>query len=360
MHGVARHHSAFEREQDTRGKHRIEKTIGVAGKQETFDAAITRVKREFTGDVIRSEWRAAGKVFLDPKVLPGLPLKDFLRFLHPAAREIFALGDDADADHVVVQRNVPEPAFFRNERHRGRAGVNALVALGALVVSPDGHLVQFRVADAPVVSHSGEGFATGTIECDGRAVFGDPTVFVLSADTRDAFAFFHQLLDASFLFNRRALFAGIVEQHRWMTADEFNETYALCHFLPGPNVVNLSVVFGSRFRGIPGSIAAFAGLLGPPVVIMTILAALYARYGEIDALRRILAGVSCAAVGLLLSAVFRMMMPLVKRRDLVALVLLAAVFVAIGLLRLPLAAVLLVAIPLSIAITFAMRRRVPA
>ncbi len=153
---------------------------------------------------------------------------------------------------------------------------------------------------------------------------------------------------------------GIVDQHRWMTADEFNETYALCHFLPGPNVVNLSVVFGSRFRGIPGSVAAFAGLLGPPVVIMTALAALYARYGEIDALRRILAGVSCAAVGLLLSAVFRMMMPLVKRRDLVALVLLATVFVAIGLLRLPLPAVLLVAIPLSIALSFALRRRVPA
>src|SRR6266478_7966131 len=112
--------------------------------------------------------------------------------------------------------------------------------------------------------------------------------------------------------------------------------------------------------GIPGSVAAFAGLLGPPVVIMTALAALYARYGEIDALRRILAGVSCAAVGLLLSAVFRMTMPLVKRRDLVGLVLLAAVFVAIGLLRLPLPAVLLVAIPLSIALSFAMRRRVPA
>src|SRR5229473_45935 len=153
---------------------------------------------------------------------------------------------------------------------------------------------------------------------------------------------------------------AIVDQHRWMTADEFNETYALCHFLPGPNVVNLSVVFGSRFRGIPGGIAAFAGLLGPPMLIVTILAALYAHFGEIDALRRILAGVSCAAVGLLLSAVFRMMMPLIKRRDLVGLALLAAVFVAIGLLRLPLPAVLLVAIPLSIAITFAMRRRIAA
>jgi chromate transporter len=151
---------------------------------------------------------------------------------------------------------------------------------------------------------------------------------------------------------------GIVDRHRWMTAEEFNEAYALCHFLPGPNVVNLSVVFGSRFRGIAGGIAAFAGLLGPPIVIVTILAALYVRFGEVDALRRILAGVSCAAVGLLISAVFRMMMPLIKRRDLVGLVVLVAVFIAIGLLRLPLQAVLLVAIPLSLAITFARRRRV--
>src|SRR6202051_2887326 len=149
---------------------------------------------------------------------------------------------------------------------------------------------------------------------------------------------------------------GIVDEHRWMTAEEFNETFALCHFLPGPNIVNLSVVFGSRFRGVPGSIAAFAGLVGPPVVIVTILALLYGRYVEIYSLRRILAGASCAAVGLLISVVFRMMMPLIKKRDVVGVTVMAAVFTAIGVLRLPLPAVLLVAIPLSIAITLAMRR----
>jgi chromate transporter len=153
---------------------------------------------------------------------------------------------------------------------------------------------------------------------------------------------------------------GIVDQHRWMTAEEFNETFALCHFLPGPNIVNLSVVFGSRFRGVAGGIAAFAGLVGPPMVIATILAALYARYGEIDALRRILAGVSCAAVGLLMAVVFKMMMPLIKKRDAIGLVILLAVFLAIGLVRLPLQAVLLVAIPLSLGITTFMRRRVNA
>ena len=150
---------------------------------------------------------------------------------------------------------------------------------------------------------------------------------------------------------------GIVDQHRWMTAEEFNETFALCHFLPGPNIVNLSVVFGSRFRGVAGGIAAFTGLVGPPAVIAIILAALYARYGEIDALRRILAGVSCAAVGLLIAVVFKMMMPLVKKREVAGLMILVAVFVAIGVLRLPLQMVLLVAIPLSLGITVFVQRR---
>src|SRR3978361_519977 len=66
---------------------------------------------------------------------------------------------------------------------------------------------------------------------------------------------------------------GIVDRHRWMTAEEFNEAYALCHFLPGPNVVNLSVVFGSRFRGIPGGIAAFTGRVGSPMARVTVLTA---------------------------------------------------------------------------------------
>ncbi len=150
---------------------------------------------------------------------------------------------------------------------------------------------------------------------------------------------------------------GIVEQHRWMTAQEFNETFALCHFLPGPNIVNLSMVFGARLRGLAGGIAAFAGLLAPPTLIMTVLAVLYAHFGELAVLRRILAGVSCAAVGLLIAVVFRMMMPLIERRDLVGMILLVTVFVAIGLMRLPLQVVLMVAIPVSIAIAFAMQRR---
>lgn len=153
---------------------------------------------------------------------------------------------------------------------------------------------------------------------------------------------------------------AIVDRHRWMTADEFNETFALCHFLPGPNIVNLSMVFGSRLRGIAGGIAAFTGLLLPPTLIMTVLAIIYARFGDVEVLRRVLAGISCAAVGLLIAVVFRMMTPLLKRMDVVVLILMIGVFTAIGVFRWPLQAVLLVAIPLSIGVTYLMRRKVAA
>ena len=158
------------------------------------------------------------------------------------------------------------------------------------------------------------------------------------------------------VFARRA----IVEQHRWMTADEFNETFALCHFLPGPNIVNLSMVFGSRLRGIAGGVAAFAGLLLPPTLIMTALGIFYARFGDLDVLRRSLAGISSAAVGLLIAVVFRMMTPLLKRMDPLALILMLGVCPAIGVLRLPLPTVLLVAIPVSVAATYFLWRKAAA
>ena len=57
-----------------------------------------------------------------------------------------------------------------------------------------------------------------------------------------------------------------VERKRWMTAEEFNDVYALCQFLPGPNVVNLTAVFGSRMRGPSGAVAAWSGISDPAVL----------------------------------------------------------------------------------------------
>ena len=50
----------------------------------------------------------------------------------------------------------------------------------------------------------------------------------------------------------------IVEQRRWLTAAEFTDLLGLCQFLPGGNVINLSVALGMRFRGLRGALAAYS------------------------------------------------------------------------------------------------------
>jgi chromate transporter len=141
----------------------------------------------------------------------------------------------------------------------------------------------------------------------------------------------------------------IVERKRWMTAQEFNETFSLSQFLPGPNIVNFSVVFGSRFGGAAGAAAALTGLLGPPFVIVTVMAILYSFYGDVAAVSRILAGISSAAVGLLISTVVKMGMPVFRRGLHWAPLFALVAFVAVGPLHWPLQWVFLVLAPLSVA-----------
>jgi chromate transporter len=147
----------------------------------------------------------------------------------------------------------------------------------------------------------------------------------------------------------------IVEQKRWMTAEEFNEAFALSQFLPGPNVVNFSVVFGSRFGGAPGAAVALAGLMGPPLIIVTVLAILYARFGDLEVLGRILAGITAAAIGLLISVVAKMAAPLFRKRwDWAPLIAIAA-FIGVAIMQWPLPLVFAVLAPLSIAFAWVKR-----
>ncbi len=147
----------------------------------------------------------------------------------------------------------------------------------------------------------------------------------------------------------------LVEERQWMTPEEFNDAYALCQFLPGPNVVNLSVVFGRRIRGPLGAAVALVGLIGPPFVIVTLIGVVYARFGEIAALQRMLLGVAAAAAGLVMGTCAKMARPLLKDRLGVAPLMALATFASVGVLQWPIYAALAVLVPLSIAIAWLRR-----
>ncbi|HEY2864115.1 MAG TPA: chromate transporter [Casimicrobiaceae bacterium] len=147
-------------------------------------------------------------------------------------------------------------------------------------------------------------------------------------------------------FARRML----VEQRRWLSEREFIEVLSLSQFLPGPNIVNVSIIVGRRFRGASGSLAASLGLMLMPFLIVLALAALYAQFAAIEAVRAGTSGVSAAATGLVIATGIKMAGPLKGIAWQLAMG--ALVFVAIGVLRIPLLWALAMLAPVSIAIAW--------
>ena len=146
----------------------------------------------------------------------------------------------------------------------------------------------------------------------------------------------------------------LVEDKRWMTPEEFNDILALCQFLPGPNIVNVSAVFGMRVRGVAGALACLTGLLGPSIVLMVLAGTLYRSFGALPELRGALSGLAAAAAGMIIATAVQMAEPLRRLRLGPEHAIAVAAFVGVGVLRLSLPLVLLVLVPASIG--FAWRR----
>ena len=138
----------------------------------------------------------------------------------------------------------------------------------------------------------------------------------------------------------------IVEKRRWLTAAEFTDLLALCQFLPGPNICNMTIALGRRYHGLAGALASILGLMGAPVTIALGLGMAYARYGSLPPVAHAVAGLAAAASGLVLATAIKLGTPLRGRP--VGLMVAAASFVAIAIFRTPLLPTMLVLAPISV------------
>ena len=162
----------------------------------------------------------------------------------------------------------------------------------------------------------------------------------------------HSLTDLFVSFTLLALqgFGGVVavvqrelvERKQWLTQDEFIEDWAVAQVMPGPNVVNLSMMIGGRYFGLPGALAALAGMLAIPLVVVILLAMLHSRFAGhpgVDGALRGMAAVSAGMIGAaglkLTSVLTRHPMPLAWGAALAV-----VAFVLVALARVPLLFVL--------------------
>lgn len=134
----------------------------------------------------------------------------------------------------------------------------------------------------------------------------------------------------------------LVERLHWMSKEEFVETLAIAQVLPGPNIVNLSMMIGDRFFGLRGAVVALAGMLGVPSIVVLGLAMAYGQVASHPIAVNTLRGMGAVSAGLIVATGVKLL-PALKKSPLsrpVALGLALLAFVLIGLLRWPLIQVL--------------------
>ncbi|MDD0837275.1 chromate transporter [Curvibacter sp. HBC61] len=104
----------------------------------------------------------------------------------------------------------------------------------------------------------------------------------------------------------------LVEKKQWMTNEEFAEEWAVAQIMPGPNVVNLSVMIGERYFGWRGAVAALAGMLTFPTLVVLGAALFYAQHAQDPHLAGALRGMAAVAAGMVGATALKLAAPLRK------------------------------------------------
>jgi chromate transporter len=134
----------------------------------------------------------------------------------------------------------------------------------------------------------------------------------------------------------------LVERKRWLTQDEFIEDWAVAQIMPGPNVVNLAMMVGGRYFGLAGAMAALAGMLAVPLVVILLLALLHAKFAGNPHVAGALRGMAAVSAGLIGAAGLKLSVALARNPMPLSwcVAICAAGFVLVALLKCPLVYVL--------------------
>ena len=98
----------------------------------------------------------------------------------------------------------------------------------------------------------------------------------------------------------------LVERLGWITREQFLEMLSVAQVLPGPNIINLSLMIGNRFFGLRGALAAMTGMLLAPLVIVLALTLLVRELQSVPGVTGALRGMGVVASGLILSTAVRL------------------------------------------------------
>lgn len=124
----------------------------------------------------------------------------------------------------------------------------------------------------------------------------------------------------------------LVFKRKWITHDEFVESFAIGQMTPGPPIVNTGISIGYKLHKLGGALAATVGQAFTGTVLAILLAAFYLYMKDNPLLQSVMKGVAAAVVGLLASFIYKMAIKLVT--DYRSATLVMAAFLALAIFKL--------------------------
>jgi chromate transporter len=97
----------------------------------------------------------------------------------------------------------------------------------------------------------------------------------------------------------------VVDSKGWMNDQEMIDYFALGQSVPGIIAMNTVTLIGYRKRGVPGALAAAAGMATPSLVVILLIAAFLTPYFDHPWVQRAFAGIRAAVVAMIVMAVWQ-------------------------------------------------------
>ena len=121
-----------------------------------------------------------------------------------------------------------------------------------------------------------------------------------------------------------------VRKRRWITKAEFLDRLAAASLIPGPSSTEVAIFIGQSKRGWAGLLVGGCCFILPAAVLVTLMAAVYARYGSLPQVAGILYGIKPAVIAIILQALWSLSHTAIKTKLLAVIGVIAVVLNAVG------------------------------
>ncbi len=98
----------------------------------------------------------------------------------------------------------------------------------------------------------------------------------------------------------------LVEKRHWTTMDDLRDYFSIGQCTPGIIALNVSTFIGEKRKGVPGALAATAGFLTGPVLIILLIATCLTNFAHYPVVQHAFAGIRVCVCVLIVQAVLRL------------------------------------------------------